>query len=120
MSLPVTPSQTVGPFYRIGLEYRFKDCLCEEDVPGERITIAGTIYDGQGVPVPDALLELWQADYKGVYPGVAYQDELATAGFAGFSRVPVDDAGRFRFRTIKPGAVTAPANFTQAPHIVVL
>lgn len=120
MTLPATPSQTVGPYFRIGLEYRFSDVLCSEDTPGEHIVITGVVYDGQGVPVPDAQLELWQADAQGRYPGLASGGSPATEGFTGFARVAVDDTGRFRVRTIRPGEVTAPDGSRQAPHISVI
>lgn len=120
MSQIPTPSQTVGPYFRIGLEYRFGDALCAQDAPGEHIVLTGALYDGEGVPVPDAQLELWQADPQGRYPGLASGDEPAAEGFRGFARVPTDEDGRFRFRTIRPGAVALPDGSKQAPYIAVM
>ena len=120
MSRIPTTSQTAGPFFTIGLAYRFSNALCTEDTDGEQIVIRGVLYDGGGVPVPDAQLELWQADPRGHYPGLASGEEPASKGFRGFARVPTDEAGQFFFRTVRPGVVTAPDGSKQAPHIVVI
>ena len=115
MALPVTPSQTVGPFLRIGLDW-LNTAELADDVPGERITIEGRVLDADGAPVPDALLELWQASPQGVYANARPSQPGA---FTGFGRVPTDDDGGFRFSTVKPGRVPAPDGTLQAPHIVV-
>ena len=115
MALPVTPSQTVGPFLRIGLDW-LNSAELADDVPGERITIEGRVLDADGAPVPDALLEFWQASPQGVYARVRPSQPGA---FTGFGRVPTDDDGGFRFSTVKPGRVPAPDGTLQAPHIVV-
>jgi protocatechuate 3,4-dioxygenase alpha subunit len=120
VSAPATASQTVGPFYRIGLQHLFTNSLCSSETPGEHITITGMLYDGDGAPVPDAQLELWQADDQGRYVGLDNGTGPASQGFVGFARVPYDAEGRHRFDTIKPGAVIAPDGGTQAPHIVVM
>ena len=118
MALPVTPSQTVGPFLRIGLDW-LNTADIGADVPGERVIIEGRVLDADGEPVPDALLEFWQADTEGAY-GDAEQRTGATPGsFRGFGRVPTDDRGGFRVTTVKPGRVRAPDGTLQAPHIVV-
>ena len=108
-----TPSQTVGPFFRLGV-----DELCVDDVSkgdnGPCIIIEGTVFDGAGEPVSDALIETWQADSNGTYP-----DARSAGEFRGFGRVPTDDNGRFRLRTIRPGPVPAPTGAMQAPHLVV-
>jgi protocatechuate 3,4-dioxygenase alpha subunit len=120
MRLPVTPSQTVGPFLHIGLDWLNVADLAGPDVSGDRITIEGRVLDADGSPVPDALIEIWQADAQGQYPrGNARAEESAGASFEGFGRVPTDDDGTFRFSTIKPGRVPAPDGTLQAPHIVV-
>ena len=67
MAMPVTPSQTVGPFLRIGLDWLNSADLGGSDVPGERFTIEGRVLDADGEPVPDALLEFWLADPQGTY-----------------------------------------------------
>jgi len=120
MAMPVTPSQTVGPFLRIGLDWLNSADLGGSDVPGERITIEGRVLDADGEPVPDALLEFWLADPQGTYGEERERARDATAApFRGFGRVPTDGRGEFRFTTIKPGRVPAPDGTLQAPHIVV-
>ena len=118
MPLPVTPAQTVGPFLRIGLEWLTTDDLSRAGVPGERIVIEGRVLDADGAPVPDALLEFWQASPQGIYASAQRADADATR-FRGFGRVPTEDDGSFRFTTLKPGRVPAPDGSLQAPHIVV-
>jgi protocatechuate 3,4-dioxygenase alpha subunit len=110
MTLHATTWQTVGPFFRIGMAWLYCDSLAGPQVAGERIEISGRVFDGDGKPVPDAVLETWQADAAGRY---AHPDDVRRgpdgAGFTGFGRFPTDEAGRFRFTTIKPGRVAAPA-----------
>jgi protocatechuate 3,4-dioxygenase alpha subunit len=78
------------------------------------------VLDGDGVGVPDAMLELWQANAHGRYAHPEdTQDRPLDAAFRGFGRVPTDSDGRFRFATVKPGPVPDPTGFAQAPHIVV-
>ena len=98
-SLSVTTYQTVGPYFKIGLEALYRDDLTKPNIPGQVIEVAGTVFDADLAPVPDAVLELWQAD--------------------SFGRVPTNEAGQFRFRTIKPGALQAETPARQAPHILV-
>jgi protocatechuate 3,4-dioxygenase alpha subunit len=107
MSLRMTSSQTVGPFYRIGLAHLYKTELA----PGAPLHVRGRVFDGDGAPVPDAVLEVWQADTRGRY-ATTIEHELAPADFMGFGRVPTDADGCYEFRTHKPGRVG-----TQAPHI---
>ena len=113
-----TPSQTVGPFFHIGLSDVGSNELVAGDDP-DAISIEGIVFDGEGAPVVDALVEIWQANGAG-----RYNDPLDNrAGppiderFSGFGRCPTDDEGRYRFRTVKPGPVPAPDGGTQAPHI---
>jgi protocatechuate 3,4-dioxygenase, alpha subunit len=115
-----TPSQTVGPFFSIGLAALYRDQLAALGVAGERITIQGRVIDGGGKPVPDAVLEIWQADAEGNHPptGSAEGDAAEPSCF-GFGRIPTDETGSFRFYTIKPGSVAAPDGTMQAPHLVV-
>jgi protocatechuate 3,4-dioxygenase, alpha subunit len=115
-----TPSQTVGPFYSIGFSWLERSDLAEGETGGTRITIRGRVLDGDNQPVPDAVLEIWQADANGRYahPEDA-RDLLGPNHFWGFGRVPVNDQGEFCFSTIKPGSVPMPTEVKQAPHLVV-
>ena len=110
-----TSSQTVGPFFKIGMTYNDLNIMVNDATEGERITIGGYVYDGNGNPVDDAVIELWQADANGIYnhPSDAGQAN-ADQGFFGFGRASTDDDGRYHFKTIKPGRVG-----DQAPHILV-
>jgi protocatechuate 3,4-dioxygenase alpha subunit len=120
MSLPPTASQTVGPFYRIGMEALYISDLAPAAAAAEKITIYGRVIDGDAKPVSDAILEIWQANAQGKYahPDDA-QNKPQTPGFRGFGRVPTDDDGAFRFTTIKPGSVAGPHALPQAPHLVI-
>jgi len=106
----LTPSQTVGPYFAIGLDWPGAERLVRDDTPGTSIVIAGCVVDGDGVPVPDALLEIWQADAAGRYHGGP------EAAFRGAGRAATDAEGQFRFETVKPGAVHE-AERVQAPHV---
>jgi protocatechuate 3,4-dioxygenase alpha subunit len=114
MSLHATTSQTVGPYLHIGLTWLITEKLVPAGVPGKRVIIEGRVLDGDGKPVNDALVEIWQADRRGKYGGKR---------FRGFGRSATDDKGAFRFHTIKPGRVPGPAGYEsgrlQAPHIAV-
>src|SRR5262249_31361872 len=105
--LPITPSQTVGPFLHIGLWRSYGSELVPAGTPGA-VRIAGTVLDGAGEPVPDALVEIWQAGPDGRY-----------TQSAGFRRGGTVDAGRFPFATVKPGPVPWPKGGLQAPHLEV-
>jgi protocatechuate 3,4-dioxygenase, alpha subunit len=120
MGLPATTSQTVGPYFQIGLSPLYRAALAGPDAAGEHVTIQGRVLDGDGQPVPDAVLEIWQADANGRYARAANPDSKPSEeGFSGFGRIPTDDGGNFWFTTIKPGSVAAPDGAAQAPHIVV-
>ncbi|MBZ5700905.1 MAG: protocatechuate 3,4-dioxygenase subunit alpha [Acidobacteriia bacterium] len=119
MSLCKTTSQTVGPYFAIGLTWLNKDNLAGPGVAGERVMIEGRFLDGDGQPIPDALLEVWQANSHGKYAHPEdTQNKPVEPGFLGFGRIPADANGKFRFSTIKPGAVPGPDGKPQAPHIV--
>jgi protocatechuate 3,4-dioxygenase, beta subunit len=118
-SLRATTSQTVGPFFAVGLGWMTRSDLAPAGVPGERVTIAGRVLDGQGTPVPDALLEFWQADAHGRFAHEESAQGEPSTGFEGYGRMPTDEAGAFRLTTIKPGGVPGPGGTTQAPHIAV-
>jgi protocatechuate 3,4-dioxygenase alpha subunit len=120
MSLQATTSQTVGPYFQIGLQWLFVDDLAGPGAAGERVEIEGRVLDADGNGVPDAMLEMWQANAEGKYnhPDDTQQKPV-DAGFRGFGRVPTGEDGSFRFRTVKPGRVPGPEGKLQAPHIVV-
>lgn len=110
MGEPLTPSQTVGPFFGIGLPYERGEQIV---APGnaEAIRIEGQVLDGAGQPVPDALLEVWQPDQQGRYRSAPAD------GPNGFGRCRTDAEGAFSFVTVKPGATVAPDGRIQAPHL---
>ena len=120
MSLQATTSQTVGPFFKIGLGWLYGNTLAQKNVSGERVTIQGKVLDGDGVPVTDAILEVWQANALGKYNHPEdKQNKPLEPEFTGFARVPVNSAGVFHFATIKPGPVPGPNGKEQAPHLLV-
>ncbi len=108
MELVATASQTIGPFFREGLLRPAWSDLTREGASGEPVRIEGTVRDGDGAPVPDALLEIWQADERGRY---------GERPFRGFGRACTDPDGRYWFRTIVPGAVPGGDGAPQAPHV---
>lgn len=121
-----TPSQTVGPFFAYALTpeqygYDFASVaggkLATDDTPGQRIRIEGRVLDGNGVVVPDAMIEIWQADEQGRYAHPA-DPRGSNVGFKGFGRVGTgtDPQSRFIFDTVKPGSIDG----AQAPHINVV
>lgn len=118
MTLIPTPSQTVGPYLHLGLTVLTVPDLTAEGGKGEKIVISGRVLDGEGQPIPDALIELWQANAAGKYAHPEDpQDKPTDKGFLGFGRMPTDKDGRYRFVTVKPGRVPGPGNSLQAPHI---
>lgn len=113
--LGTTPAQTVGPFFHIGLPWPDGPYVVDRSDP-DAIEITGTLYDGAGDPVPDGLVETWQADPDGRF---AHPDDprgTAAGSFRGFGRCATDADGRFRIVTRKPGPVPGPTG-PQAPHI---
>ena len=120
MKFQATTSQTVGPFFAIGLTRLKKVDLVGAGVSGHKITVAGRVLDGDGKPVPDALLEIWQANSHGKYAHPEdKQNKPLEQGFQGYGRIGVDENGGFRFTTVKPGEVPGPDGKMQAPHIAV-
>ena len=118
--LELTPSQTIGPFFAYALTpraYGGKELATEqvatEGVAGERIRIEGTVYDGDGVPVGDAMLETWQADAEGRF------NAAGNAGFTGFGRAETSAEGAYFIETVRPGALPGPNGAMQAPHLTV-
>ena len=121
MGLHPTASQTIGPFLRIGLTPMFITEIAGPDAPGERVTLRGRVLDGDGKPVSDALIEVWQANTAGRYAHPDdTQEKPLTPGFQGFGRSPTDDDGAFRFTTIKPGSASGSDGQMQAPHLAVV
>lgn len=138
-----TPSQTVGPFFHYGLPWKGgADLVGQSDMgarpelmpeahyvltlsaptgtpKGQAIELTGRVLDGQGVPVPDAMIEIWQANAAGRYRSVDDAREVVPVDphFVGFGRAATDEDGRYRFRTIMPGRVPGPDGTLQAPHI---
>jgi protocatechuate 3,4-dioxygenase alpha subunit len=120
--LLLTGSQTVGPFFEPGLlrEDARRNVLTQSETAGERIRIEGRILDGDGAPVPDALIEIWQANAHGRYNHPADQGSAALdPTFLGFGRSGTDEDGRYWFETIKPGPVPFDETRQQAPHICI-
>ncbi len=114
-----TPSQTVGPFFHFGLPYEGDSNLIVGDAQGKRIIVEGKVTDGAGEPVPDVMIEIWQANAAGKYDHPEdVQDKPVDKGFHGFGRCSTDKDGNYRFQTVKPGAVPGPGNTLQAPHLV--
>jgi protocatechuate 3,4-dioxygenase alpha subunit len=108
MTVAATPSQTVGPFFWFGLCARPCSELVEPEQPGA-LRVFGSVLDGAGEPIPDAMVEIWQADEAGTY-----------RGDFGWGRCGTDAGGRFSFVTVKPGRVAGANAEPQAPHLVVL
>ena len=127
--LKESPSQTAGPYVHIGCVPNFCDItgvypedlgarMVNAETKGERITVKGTIYDGTGTPLKDALVEIWQADAQGLYPGASETRGAADPNFTGWGRKAGDyDTGEWQFDTIRPGAVPFPDGRMMAPHI---
>jgi protocatechuate 3,4-dioxygenase, alpha subunit len=119
---PLTASQTVGPFFHDCLMRADAACdvVAGPDVAGVRIRVAGRVTDGDGAPVPDAVLELWQANARGRYNHPADARDLPLdPAFTGHGRVATDGDGAYCFTTVKPGPVPFDASRAQAPHIAV-
>jgi protocatechuate 3,4-dioxygenase, alpha subunit len=102
-----TSSQTIGPFWHLIEHAEWAD-LTRFGAAGPRVTLSGSVVDGDGNPVTDAAVELWQAD------------PLADESFPGLGRCRTDHNGEFRFRTVKPGPVPGRGNAQQAPHFAIL
>src|SRR6476660_3241943 len=133
----ITPSQTVGPFFAYGLAphsrcewrpeqgkdiYDWKETaganLVTPDASGTKVRIEGCVLDGDGMPINDAMLEIWQADAQGRYAHSGDSRSRPNTKFTGFGRSATDKNGVFSFDTIKPGSVPGPNGKPQAPHIV--
>lgn len=127
--LKETPSQTAGPYVHIGCTPNFTGItnvyqddlgtsMVNDQTEGTRITVKGTVYDGMGAPVKDALVEIWQADANGFYNSPSETRGAADPNFTGWGRCPGDmDTGEFTFETVKPGIVPFKDGRPMAPHI---
>ena len=106
MIFETTPSQTVGPYFAIGLPFDVGPFAVPDGTPGA-IHITGTVYDGAGIPIPDFLLETWQADPAGRFADMhGHAGESELPGFRGFARYGLEDGdGTFDIITLKPGPV---------------
>ncbi len=115
MSLHTTPSATVGPYLAIGLTWEDGPTVVEPGTPGA-IWLRGTVFDGNGDPVPDAMVETWQADPDGRFD---HPDDPrgAVTGFRGFGRAYTVDGGAYGICTLKPGRVPDGEGGLQAPHV---
>jgi protocatechuate 3,4-dioxygenase, alpha subunit len=116
MTLPLTPSQTVGPFLAIGLTWRDGPYVVPDGSPGA-IRISGQVSDGAGNPVPDAMIETWQADAEGRFAHPDDPRPASISNFRGFGRCATDDEGAFAIVTLKPGPLPGGDGRTEAPHI---
>jgi protocatechuate 3,4-dioxygenase alpha subunit len=122
----LTPSQTVGPFFKYGLtpggQYEWNDAfinnLVTPDTSGERIRVQGRVFDGDGQPVPDCMLEIWQADAQGRFSDPQDKRAQPNTSFKGFGRCGTDANGDYFFDTIRPGSVADPDGKPQAPHLL--
>ena len=111
---PITPNQTVGPYFRIGLSHLY---IPEVAGTGDRWMIKGSVLDGDGNPVNDAMIEIWHADAQGAYSPAP---DGSGRRIPGFGRVATDAAGVFQFATTKPGRVPGLNGALQAPHLAVM
>ena len=107
--LLITPSQTIGPFFKEGLAWPHGDRLFPDATPGRRLRLRGKLTDHQDRPVADALLEFWQPDATGRF-----------GARSGFGRVQTGDDGGYAISTIMPGQVASSSGTPQAPHILVV
>lgn len=121
MELIPTASQTVGPFYDLGLTGpNSRARIAPEGASGERVKLICSVFDGEGTPLPDAMVEIWQADSRGKYNHPDDTQNLPMdPDFRGFGRLSTDEFGSCIFETIKPGPVPGWNNAPQAPHLAI-
>ena len=127
--LKETASQTAGPYVHIGCTPNFSGItgvipedlgrtMVNDATEGERIRVKGFVFDGKGAPLKDALVEIWQADAKGLYNSPFEARGAADPNFTGWGRTAGEmDTGEFIFETIKPGVVPFKDGRPMAPHI---
>jgi protocatechuate 3,4-dioxygenase alpha subunit len=115
MDFTPTPSQTVGPYLHLGMtDARSISRVAGDGAKGERLWLTFRVLDGEGVPVPDAMIEVWQADSEGNYGHPAGKPDST---FGGFGRMATADDGSCTFETIRPGCVPGAGETVQAPHV---
>jgi protocatechuate 3,4-dioxygenase alpha subunit len=118
MMQPLTPSQTIGPFYFGTIIKAYHHHIAPPGVAGERIEIVLSLHDGEGAIVPDGMFEIWQANSHGRYNHPEDRRNLPLdPGFDGYGRASTYTDGCARFSTVKPGRVPWPQGGMQAPHI---
>lgn len=116
----LTPFQTLGPFFDFGLVIPDGDVVAKPESAGRHVTIEGTLRDGNGDAVSDALIEVWQANAAGQYRHHGdQQDAPLDPAFDGFGRVATGASGEFAFKTVVPGRVPGPDDRPQAPHLAI-
>jgi protocatechuate 3,4-dioxygenase alpha subunit len=116
----LTPFQTLGPFFDFGLAIPNGEVVAAASAAGRHVTIEGVVRDSAGSPLPDALIEIWQADASGRYRNPSDPESRSTdPAFDGFGRVATDAEGRFLFKTVVPGRVPGADGRLQAPHVAV-
>ena len=116
----VTPFQTVGPYFAVMLRSRATYTQITGAVAGRRIVIDGRVVDGQGAPIPDAFVEIWQADANGRYQHPEdHRPQPPDPAFYGYGWMHTRPDGGFTFDTVKPGRVPGPDGRDQAPHVLV-
>jgi protocatechuate 3,4-dioxygenase, alpha subunit len=118
MARELTPPQTVGPFFHGSLLREPRTRIAPDRDAAERIRIEGRVLDGEGRPVTDALVEVWQADVAAV-DGDRTGDDGGRGGSSGFGRSGTDRQGRYGFETVRPMRVPAPDGSSEAPHLEV-
>jgi protocatechuate 3,4-dioxygenase alpha subunit len=119
-ALGVTPTQTIGPFFAPALLRDINNIMATSDTAGERIRIEGRVFDGGGNIVPDAMIEIWQANAHGRFNHPRDTRDLPLdPDFTGWGRSGTDDVGVYWFETIKPGPVPFEGDQMQAPHLSV-
>src|SRR6478736_2473314 len=114
-ALAPTPGQTVGPFFHYALPYERGHQLVPPGSPGS-VRLHGVVHDGHGVPIPDALIEVRQADPRGRVPEVEGSLRRDGGAFTGWGRVATDTVGRYSFTTVEPGATAG----TEVPFFSVV
>jgi protocatechuate 3,4-dioxygenase, alpha subunit len=118
--MQMTPSQTVGPFFSFGLttEKCSVRIIAGPEAKGERVVLNFRVLDGDGVGIPDAMIEIWQADAEGIYRHLndPRQSDCDPA-CAGFGRMGTNEDGVCEFETIKPGRLRGLQGQDQAPHL---
>jgi protocatechuate 3,4-dioxygenase, alpha subunit len=122
MELTPTASQTVGPYYHLGCTNNHSvSCIAGPNAKGQRVRLICRVLDGEGAPVNDAMIEIWQADCEGKYRrALEAQTNGADPDCIGFGRMATDAEGICIFETIKPGRVPANNGGLQAPHFNLL